>query len=177
MKTNKFDSELYNELLDKFYDELYDETCSMSDEEYEEELKREQQQIDDFINNHYFLPSLRLLKLGKEYNFNMKNVFKEILNNYDNTDEENEEALFYCNEMINLSSTLKDEYICYIDELASIDEEKKNKCKDLNYYIDELDFYLMGEMFDLIEDYVVIDIELLNKKLHDEINYLNRKFN
>ena len=34
----------------------------------------------------------------------------------------------------------------------------------------------MGEMFDLIEDYVDINHEILIEKLHDEINYLNRKF-
>ena len=171
MKTNNID----NELLDNFYDELYDETCSMSDEEYQKALELEQQEIDDSFHNDDFLISLRLLKFGKKYKFNMENIFIELINEYDVDEDEKAELMDYCNDMYKLSNTLNTNIIKYIDDLCNISEETKNKCKDLNNYIAELDMCLLFVFYNLIDGYIILDYETLNEILNDEINYLKRK--
>ena len=171
MKTNKID----NELLDNFYDELYDETCSMSDEEYQKALELEQQEIDDSFHDDDFLISLRLLKFGKKYKFNMENIFIELINEYDVDEDEKAEMMDYCNDMYKLSNTLNTNIIKYIDDLCNISEETKNKCKDLNNYIAELDMCLLFVFYNLIDGYIILDYETLNEILNDEINYLKRK--
>ena len=176
MKTNKIDNELYNELLDNFYDELFDETCSMSDEEYQKTLELEKQEIDDSFHMDYFLLSLRLLKLGKYYKFNMENIFIELINEYDVDEHEKAEMMYYCNDMYKLSNTLNVNTIKYIDDLCNISEETKNECKDLNNYIAELDMCLLFARDNLIDDYIILDYETLNKILYDEIKYLKRKY-
>ena len=176
MKTNKIDNELYNELLDDFYDDLYDETCSMSDEEYQKALEHEKQEIDDSLHNDDFLISLRLLKFGKKYKFNMENIFNELINEYDVDEDEKADMMDYCNNMYKLSNTLNTNTIKYIDDLCNISEETKNKCKDLNNYIAELDMSLLFARDNLIDDYIILDYETLNKILYDEINYLKRKY-
>ena len=170
MKTNKIDN-----VLDNFYDELYDETCLMSDEEYQKALELEQQEIDDSFHDDDFLISLRLLKLGKKYKFNMENIFNELINEYDVNEEEKADMMIYCNDMYKLSNTLNSNIIKYIDDLCNISEETKNKCKDLNKYIAELNMCLLFAMYNLIDDYIILDYETLNKILYDEINYLKRK--
>ena len=176
MKTNKIDSELYNELLDNFYDELYDETCSMSDEEYQKALDLEKQEIDDSFHLDCFLVSLRLLKFGKKYKFNMENIFNELINEYDVEEDEKIDMMDYCNDMYKLSNTLNTNTIKYIDDLCNISEETKNKCKDLNKYIAELDMYLLFARDNLIDGYIILDYETLNEILNDEIKYLKRKY-
>ena len=176
MKTNKIDNELYNELLDNCYNELYDETCLMSDEEYQKALELEKQEIADSFHDDDFLVSLRLLKLGKNYKFNMENIFNELINGYDEDEDGKANMMIYCNDMYKLSNTLNTNTIKYIDDLCNISEETKNKCKDLNNYIAELDMCLLFAMYNLIDDYIILDYETLNKILYDEIKYLKRKY-
>lgn len=170
-----------NELYENFKEEeyfnnlMFDETCTMTDEEYEEELKREQQEINDSFHNNDFLESLRLIKLGIQYNFNLEKVYIEILNDYDYDEDEKTEILDYCNELLKLSKTLSDKYIKDIDEVCFIDEDVKNNCKDLNCYTEKLDFCLVGGYTELQEEISFIDRDSINEKLQDEIKYLNRK--
>ena len=162
----------YEEYFDKM---MFDDTCTMTEEEYEKELKREQQEIDDSFHNNDFLESLRLIKLGIQYNFNLEKVFIEILNDYDYDEDEKTEILDYCNELTNLSKTLNDKIIKNIDEICFINEDVKKNCKYLNCYTEKLEFCLVGGYLELQEEIYCIDRDSINEKLQDEIKYLNRK--
>ena len=120
----------------------FDDTCSMSDEEYKEVLKREQQEVFYNCYQRDLIVSSRLLRLGKDYKFNINNVFNKIIRNYELEGDGETEILNSFNNIYEISQTMSDDDIIFIDDYYCIDDEEKDKLKDIEYYIEELGYYL-----------------------------------
>ena len=151
------------ELLNRLYAELEDDTCSMSDEQYQKELKHEQKQVDDILKTEILLNGIQLIKVGIDYNYDMKNLCNEIIEQYEMNGVNKIKTLKYYNELYNLCNILNDKDFNCIDKIYSFDDELINDFKDFDYYKDELYFYLDdNECKD-------IDYDLLSKILEHEI--------
>ena len=139
---NAKDSEEYKQFEEReYYNNWgFDDTCSMSDEEYKEALEREQQEVIYDCYQGELIVASRLLRLSKDYKFDINNVFNKIMKDY-NLDGETE-ILDCFNNIYNIAQTMSDDEIDCVDDYYCIDDNEKDKLKDIEYYTEELGYYL-----------------------------------